>query len=89
MNLVLFLLLIIVAGIAIAGAKKTKWKLINLIIILGFAGFGLAVGYCIGLWRHNMALGTDVAIPLGISLAAAGVAGCSAWNKRRARVSFP
>jgi len=35
------------------------------------------------LWRHNMALGAQVAIPLGILLAAAGVIGFSAWNKRR------
>jgi hypothetical protein len=30
-----------------------------------------------------MALGAQVAIPLGILLAAAGVIGFSAWNKRR------
>lgn len=85
MNAFLFVLLIVVAGIAIVGTKGTKWKLTNLAIILGFGGFGLAAGYGIGLWLHNIALGADVAIPLGISVAAAGVAGCSAWNKRRAK----
>ena len=83
MNLLLFVLLIVLAAVAIAGAKGMKWKLTNLVIILGFAGLGLAASYGMGLWRHNMALGAQVAMPLGISLAAAGVMRCSAWNKRR------
>jgi hypothetical protein len=48
MNLLLFVLLIILAAVAVAGAEGTKWKLTNLVIILGFAGLGLAASYGIG-----------------------------------------
>jgi hypothetical protein len=35
-------MLMILAGVANAGAKETKWKLIDLVVILGFAGLGVA-----------------------------------------------
>lgn len=79
----LFLLALIVLAIfAIVGAKESKWKLLNLLIIVGFTGLGLLVGFLIG---GNTATGGHLSAALMAPVGAVGAFGCIRRNKMRAK----
>jgi lysylphosphatidylglycerol synthetase-like protein (DUF2156 family) len=80
---VLLLVLLVLSVFAIAGAKGAKWKLVNLLIIMAFMATGIAVGFGLGAWGGNMAIGGHAAAPLMILLGAVGAFGCIRRNKRR------
>jgi hypothetical protein len=63
MPIVLLAGLIVVSALAIAGGKGAKWKLLNLIVILGFMGLGLFIGYAAGVWGKNMEIGATRPYP--------------------------
>jgi hypothetical protein len=77
--------LIVVSALAIAGGKGAKWKLLNLIIILGSMGLGLFIGYVAGMWGKNMEIGAAAALPLSILLGLVAAIGCLRRNKTRGR----
>jgi hypothetical protein len=77
------LLLIGLSVFAIVGAKGAKCKFINLLFILAFMIAGAAIGFVLGAWGGNMAIGGHVAAPLMILLGAVGAFGCIRRNKRR------
>lgn len=78
--LLVFLVLLV---FAVAGAKGVKWKLLNLLIIMAFMVLGIAIGFGLGAWGGNMAIGGHVAAPLMTLLGAVGAFGCIRRNKRR------
>ena len=48
--------LILVSGFAIASGHGMKWKLFNVLIILGCMGLGYCLGYAAGLGTKNMGM---------------------------------
>ena len=83
MGLLWLATLFVVTGIAVAGAKGAKQKLLNLLIIVACVALGLGIGYAIGFWGKNMAIGVEAAVPLGISLGVIAAVGC--WQRNRMR----
>jgi hypothetical protein len=77
------LLLMAASVLAIAGAKEMKWKLLNLLIILGFVATGVGIGFLIGIWGGNPAIGGHTVLPLSTLLGAVGGLGCIRRNKWR------
>ena len=77
---VFLLALIILSIFAIAGAKGLKWKLLNLLIIVGFMAGGLTIGLAVG---GDSATGGHLAAALMPPLGAVGAFACLRRNKRR------
>jgi hypothetical protein len=55
--------LILVSGFAIASGHGMKWKLFNVLIILGCMGLGYCLGYAAGLGSKNMGMVPNAALP--------------------------
>jgi hypothetical protein len=72
---------------AILSAKGIKWKLLNIIIILGCAAAVVGIGAAVGAWGGNMKIGGLVAMPLAICLGAVGAFGCWWRNKMQEKKS--
>jgi hypothetical protein len=79
---VFLLALIVLTIFAVVGAKESKWKFLNLLIIVGFMGLGLLVGFLIG---GNTAIGGHVSAALMAPIGAVGAFGCIRRNKMRAK----
>ena len=73
--------------VACFGAKSPKWKLFNFLIIAAFITLGFCIGWAMGLWGRNMAIGGEVAVPLGMTLGVVGAIGCIRRNKMREKQS--
>jgi hypothetical protein len=69
--------MVVVTGLAVAGAKRLRWRLVNLGIIVGSTCIGFGLGYAV--------VGGQTAMPLGFSVGAAGAMGCSIWNQWRTK----
>lgn len=80
---ILFLAFLVLSIIAIAGGKPAKWKLYNLLIILGCVALGLAGGYMLGVTSGNMKLGADLAVSFLLIFGAAGAYVCMRRNMKR------
>jgi lysylphosphatidylglycerol synthetase-like protein (DUF2156 family) len=80
------LLLLVLSVYAIASAKGVRWKLFNLLIIIAFMAAGLGVGFALGAWGGNMAIGGHAAASLTILLGVVGALGCALRNKRRSKL---
>jgi hypothetical protein len=85
MNLLSLTAMIGVAAFAIARAKGTKWKLLNLLIILAFMGLGVGIGYASAVGDRSMAIGAESTRPLTTSLGILGALACMQGNKRRTK----
>jgi len=86
MVLVWLAALILGSAFAIAGAQGAKWKLLNVIIIMGCMGLGLGIGYAAGLGSKNMGIIPNAAIPVSMIFGIVGAMGCVAQNMSRAKV---
>jgi hypothetical protein len=87
MGVVFLVAMVILSIMAIFGAKGAKWKMLNLLIILGFAAFGLGLGAAAGAWAGNSALGGHIAAAIIFPFGAIGALGCLRRNKRREKQS--
>ena len=72
--------LILVSGFAIASGHGMKWKLFNVLIILGCMGLGYCLGYAAGLGSKNMRMVPNAALPSAMMLGIVGALGCL-WKK--------
>jgi hypothetical protein len=89
MQAIFLLILIGLSVVAIVGGKGAKWKLLNLLIIIGFMAVGLGIGWALGAWGSNMAIGAAAALPLAILLGCVGALGCYRRNGIRAKANVP
>jgi hypothetical protein len=64
--MVLLAIFLVLTILAISRAEG-KWKLWNLLIILGGAVLGLGIAYLAGMWNKNMALGGEIAVPSALA----------------------
>ena len=80
------LLLLVLSAYAITTAKGTKWKLLNLLIIIAFMAAGIGIGIALGAWGGSMAIGGHAAAALSVLLGAVGALECARRNKRRAKL---
>jgi hypothetical protein len=71
--------MVVVTGFAVAGAKRLRRRLVNLGIIVGSTCIGFGIGYVV--------VGGPAAMPMGLSVGAAGALGCSIWNEWRTKES--
>ncbi|MGA2418468.1 MAG: hypothetical protein ABSG69_00165 [Candidatus Acidiferrum sp.] len=76
--------LILGSAYAVAGAQGIQWKLINLVIILGCIGLGLAIGYAAGLGSGNLGRVPNGAGPFAMIFGTVGAMACVALNRSRA-----
>jgi len=68
------------AGFAIATGRGAKWKVLNVLIILGCMGVGLGLGYATGLGSKNFGVIPHAAIPFSIMFGVLGAMVCVARN---------
>jgi peptidoglycan/LPS O-acetylase OafA/YrhL len=47
-----------------------KWKVLNVLIVIGGCALGFGVGYLAGVWAQNMALGGELAVPISLAFGA-------------------
>jgi hypothetical protein len=80
-----FLLLgfIIFAAVAVNGGEGAKWKLLNLLIVLGFAGVGFIISFAFNEWSDSSALAVAVAVPIIAAFGIASASVCMRQNKKR------
>jgi len=80
---ILLLLLVALTVWAIIKGKGMKWKLLNLLIIVGSIAFGLGTGFAAGMWSDNMSFGGHLGLALGSLFGVVGAYECVSLNKRR------
>jgi hypothetical protein len=77
--------LILGTGFAIATGEGAKWKLLNVVIILGCMGVGFSIGYAAGLGSENMGVIPHAGLPFAMMFGIVGAMGCVARDTWRAR----
>jgi hypothetical protein len=85
MGCVFLALLIVLGSMAVIGGKGAKWKLLNLLIIIGFMAAGITIGYALGVWGGNAAVGAHAGAPL--MLGCVGAFGCLRRNRWREKAT--
>jgi hypothetical protein len=83
-----FLVVAALSVLAIRGAKSMKRKLLNILIVFSFMGWGLGIGWALSFAGSNMAIGAEASTPLAILLGAVGALACLRRNERRAKESL-
>jgi hypothetical protein len=83
MHLVWLAPFILGSGFAIAGRQSVKWKLFNLVIILGCMGLGFGIGYAAGLGSQNLGRIPDAGLPFALMFGIVGALGCMQLNSWR------
>jgi hypothetical protein len=83
MTTIWLIALILALGFAIGGSDGWKWRLLNVIIILGCAAIGFGIGYAAGLGRGNLARAPDAGAPFGMMLGIVGAMVCIRGNEQR------
>ena len=68
--------LILGTGLAVASGDGMKWKLLNLVIILGCMSLGYGLGYSLGLGTGNLGRVPNQALPLAMMFGIVGALGC-------------
>jgi|SRR5882724_11157085 len=79
--------MIVLSYLAISTAKGSKWRLINLAIIIGAATFGFGLGAAAGAWGRNMEIGGMIAVTLATWFGITAALGCWRRNKLRDNAS--
>jgi hypothetical protein len=87
MSAVWYLLLIVLSCMAVVGGKGVKWKLLNLLIILGFMAGGIAVAFALGAWGGSGEIAGHLAFVLMPLMGCVGAFGCLRRNKRREKAT--
>jgi len=72
--------LLLGTGFAIATGPGAKWKVLNVVIILGCMGVGLGLGHAIGLGSKNLGVVPNAAIPFSMMFGVLGAMVCVARN---------
>ena len=72
--------LLLGAGFAIVTGRGAKWKILNMLIILGCMGVGLGLGYAMGLGSKNFGVVPNAAIPFSMMFGVVGAMVCVARN---------
>jgi apolipoprotein N-acyltransferase len=80
-----FLVVAALSMLASIEAKNMKGKLLNILIVFSFMGWGLGIGWAISFAGPNMAIGAEASAPLAILLGAVGALACLRRNERRAK----
>jgi hypothetical protein len=76
MTMLWLVTLLLGSGFAVASGDGVKWKLLNVVIILGFMGLGYALGYSLGLGTGNFGRVPNQALPLSMMFGIVGALGC-------------
>src|SRR5215470_8518215 len=58
------ILCLILGAVAVVGAREIRWKILNFLILCVLMTLGLLLGYVVGLWTNNMALGAHITLLL-------------------------
>jgi hypothetical protein len=84
--MVIFSFLVVAAlpVLTIRGAKSMKRKLLNILIVFSFTGWGLGIGWILSSASSNMSIGAEASTPLAILLGAVGTLVCLRRNECRA-----
>jgi hypothetical protein len=77
--------LVLGTGFAIATGQDVKWKLLNILIILGCMGVGFGIGYAAGLGSGNMGMIPHAGLPFSMMFGIVGAMGCVARDTLRAK----
>jgi hypothetical protein len=83
MHLVWLVPVILGSGFAVAGGQSVKWKLFNLVIILGCMGLGFGIGYAAGLGSKNLGRIPDAGLPFALLFGIVAALGCIKLNSLR------
>jgi hypothetical protein len=76
--------LIVLAGYAIKDARSTKWKSVNIGIVIGSMLGGIVLAFVIGYIGHSEEVGIVEAVPFSLITGFIGAGGAIAGNKWRA-----
>jgi hypothetical protein len=76
MTMLWLVTLLLGSGFAVASGDGVKWKLLNVVIILGFMGLGYGLGYSLGLGTGNFGRVPNQALPLSMMFGIVGALGC-------------
>ncbi|PYX33580.1 MAG: hypothetical protein DMG80_05860 [Acidobacteria bacterium] len=88
-NPIIFLVFIVLTVIAIFGAKPAKWKLYNLLVILGACDIGIALGAVPVAFGGNSEISGHLAAAFMPIFGAAGAYVCMRRNSKRNAVLAP
>ena len=77
--------LLLGTGFAIATGRGAKWKILNVVVILGCMGVGLGLGRAIGLGSKDFGVVPKAAIPFSMMFGVLGAMVCVARNTRSAK----
>jgi hypothetical protein len=86
-NPIIFLAFIVLTVIAVFGAKPAKWKLYNLLIILGACAFGVGLGVLPQAFGGDREISAHLAAAFLPIFGAAGAYICMRRNSKRAKAS--
>ena len=73
--------LLLGSSLAVASGEGVKWRLLNVVIILGCMGMGY--GYAVGLGSKNFGTVPNQALPLSMMFGIVGALGCLWQNNSR------
>jgi hypothetical protein len=77
--------LILGTGFAIATGDGAKWKVLNVVIILGCMGLGFGLGYAAGLGTKNFGSVPNEGLPFAMVFGIVAAMACVARNTLRAK----
>jgi len=83
MTMLWLVTLLLGSGFAVASGQGVKWKLLNVVIILGCMGLGYGLGYALGLGSGNLGMVPNQALPLAMMFGIVGALGCLWRNNSR------
>jgi hypothetical protein len=76
MTMLWLVTLILGSILAVVSGEGVKWKLVNLVIILGCMSLGYGLGYAVGLGSGNLGSVPNQALPLSMMFGIVGALGC-------------
>ena len=76
MTMLWLVTLLLGSTLAVASGEGVKWRLLNVVIILGCMGLGYGLGYALGLGSGNLGSVPNQALPLSMMFGIVGALGC-------------